>query len=294
MNIDQIKTFLEVAATGNFNRAAENLNITQSTVSARIRVLEEQLGRPLFARSHAGARLTPAGQRLRRYALNMQRLWQRAEQEVALPKAYRASIGLGSQFSLWERLILRWIPRMRRAAPDVAVHVQADYSPSLMRQLADGVLDMGVMYEPRQTPGLVVEELLVEQLILVSTEKPVNANSWKDRYVFVDWGPAFRLAHDEAFPDLAPPVSVGLGPLGLRYILKDGGCGYFPVRVVRTLVAEGRLFRVPDTPAMRRPAYVVYGASSSDQELLQLGLQELREIAEEGEEDVAETIDIFD
>jgi DNA-binding transcriptional LysR family regulator len=181
MNIDQIKTFLEVAATGNFNRAAENLNITQSTVSARIRVLEEQLGRPLFARSHAGARLTPAGQRLRRYALNMQRLWQRAEQEVALPKAYRASIGLGSQVSLWERLILRWIPRMRRAAPDVAVHVEADYSTSLMRQLGDGVLDIGVMYAPRQTPGLVVEELLVEQLILVSTEKPVNARAFSER-----------------------------------------------------------------------------------------------------------------
>jgi len=163
-----------------------------------------------------------------------------------------------------------------------------------MRQLGDGVLDIGVMYAPRQTPGLVVEELLVEQLILVSTEKPVNASDWKDRYVFVDWGPAFRLAHDEAFPDLAPPVSVGLGPLGLSYVLKDGGSGYFPVRVVRPLVAEGRLFRVPDTPAMRRPAYVVYGASSSDQELLQLGLQELREIAEEGEEDLGETIDIFD
>jgi len=59
-------------------------------------------------------------------------------------------------------------------------------------------------------------------------------------------------------------------------------------------MAEGRLFRVPDTPAMRRPAYVVYGASSSDQALLRLGLQELREIAEEGEEDFTEAIGTFD
>jgi DNA-binding transcriptional LysR family regulator len=70
---------------------------------------------------------------------------------------------------------------MRRAAPDVAVHVEADYSTSLMRQLGDGVLDIGVMYAPRQTPGLVVEELLVEQLILVSTEKPVNARAFSER-----------------------------------------------------------------------------------------------------------------
>jgi DNA-binding transcriptional LysR family regulator len=283
MNIDQIRTC-----------AAENLNITQSTVSARIKVLEEQLGRPLFARSHAGARLTPAGQRLRRYALNLQRLWQRAERELALPKTYRASIGLGSQVSLWERLILRWIPRMRSAAPDVAVHVEADYSVSLMRQLADGVLDIGVMYGPRQTPGLIIEELLVEKLILVSTEAPGGANDWQDRYLFVDWGPNFRLAHDAAFPELAPAISVGLGPLGLRYILTHGGCGYFPLRVVRSLIADGQLFRIPDTPAMRRPAYVVYGTAAADQELLQLGLRELREIAEDGEETTGETIEYFD
>lgn len=283
MNIEQIKTFLEVAATGNFNRAADNLNITQSTVSARIRVLEEQLGRPLFERGHAGTQLTPAGERLRRHALNMQRLWRRAEKDVALPKTFRASIGLGSQVSLWERLILRWIPRMRQAAPDVAVNVQADYSASLMRQLSDGVLDIGVMYEPQQIPGLIVEELLVEQLILVSTDKPGKSKRWTDRYVFVDWGYAFRSAHDEAFPDLAPAVSVGLGPLGLRYILQHGGCGYFPVRVVQPLTAEGRLFRIPETPTMQRPAYVVHGASPLDQDLVQVGLRELREIAEEGE-----------
>ncbi len=47
MHMDQIKTFLKVAATRNFNRAAANLNVTQSTVSARIRTLEDRLGRAL-------------------------------------------------------------------------------------------------------------------------------------------------------------------------------------------------------------------------------------------------------
>lgn len=284
MHIEQIRTFLEVAATGNFNRAAENLNVTQSTVSARIRTLEERLGRPLFARSHAGAQLTPAGRQLQRYAANLQRLWQRAEQDIALPRGYRASLGLGSQVSLWERLILRWIPWMRRSAPDVALRVEADYSTSLMRQLVDGVLDIGVMYQPRQTPGLVVEELLVEQLILVSTREYEAGQPWIQDYVFVDWGRQYRIAHNEAFPGLAPAVSVGLGPLGLRYILANGGAGYFPVRVVRPLLAEGRVFRVPETPVMRRPAYVVYDASPADSELLQLGLDGLRRIAAAGSE----------
>ena len=193
MHIDQIKTFLEVAATGNFNRAAERLNVTQSTVSARIRTLEGRLGRPLFERDHAGVNLTPAGERLRRHALNLQRLWQRAEQEVALPATYRGSVGLGAQASLWERLILRWIPWMRRQAPDVAIRAEADYSTSLARQVADGALDIGVVYTPGHRPGLLVEELFVEQLVLVSTNPEVDSRSWRSDYIFVDWGQAYNL-----------------------------------------------------------------------------------------------------
>ena len=287
MHIDQIKTFLEVAATGNFNRAAERLNVTQSTVSARIRTLEGRLGRPLFERDHAGVNLTPAGERLRRHALNLQRLWQRAEQEVALPATYRGSVGLGAQASLWERLILRWIPWMRRQAPDVAIRAEADYSTSLARQVADGALDIGVVYTPGHRPGLLVEELFVEQLVLVSTNSNVDSRSWRSDYIFVDWGQAYNLAHAEAFPDLTPAVSVGLGPLGLRYMLENGGAGYFPMRVVRPYLSSGKLFSVPSAPVMQRPAYVLCSASPVDEDLLHLGLRGLREIAQQTQDDDA-------
>ena len=74
MKIDHIRTFLEIATCGNFKRAAGNLNVTQSTVSARVKAMEEQFGRPLFTRGHAGVELTYAGQRFRRYALGIERL----------------------------------------------------------------------------------------------------------------------------------------------------------------------------------------------------------------------------
>ena len=65
MKIDHIRTFLEISNCGNFNRAAENLNVTQSTVSARIKSMEEHFGRILFKRSHSGVELTSAGQHSR-------------------------------------------------------------------------------------------------------------------------------------------------------------------------------------------------------------------------------------
>ena len=51
MDVDRARTFLEIVSSGSFLRAAERLNVTQTTVSARIRTLEEELGRPLFIRS---------------------------------------------------------------------------------------------------------------------------------------------------------------------------------------------------------------------------------------------------
>ncbi len=278
MNIDHIRTFLEIAATGNFNRAAERLSVTQSTVSARIRALESRLDRPLFVRGRSGVELTVAGRRFQRYALSVVRTWEQARQEIALPVGFRGAFGLGAQVSLWEHLILRWIPWMRAHAADVALRLEADYSHSLMRQLADGLIDIGVMYMPRNAPGLVTEELLEERLVAVSTRPGVRRLDWRD-YVFVDWGDDFRAAHSEAFPDMAATaVSVGLGAMGLQFILANGGSGYFPLRVVRPLLAEKRLYRIPRAPTFRRPAYMVYSETPTDDRLLALAIAGLRHV----------------
>ena len=242
MNLDHIWTFLEVADTGNFNRAARNLNVTQSTVSARIKSLEENFGHALLTRGHAGCELTAAGHQLRQYAVGIQRLWQKSHQAVTLRPGFRSVLAIGAQVSLWERLVLDWIAWMREKVPDVALRVEADYSSSQMRQLADGLLDIGVMYQPRHTPGLVVEKLLEENLVLVATDDREVSPGWIEDYVFVDWGDVFLTEHAEAFPQMeTAAVAVGLGALGLQYILKYGGSGYFPLRVVQPWIDEGRL-----------------------------------------------------
>ena len=280
MKIEYISTFLEIAECGNFNRAADNLNVTQSTVSARVKSMEERFGRMLFKRGHAGVELTSAGQHFLQYAHNIQRQWKQAQQRIALPDSFNQTIGLGSQVSLWDSLILKWMPWMRKNATEIALHVEADYSPSLMRQVSDGLLDIGVMYSPRQTAGLIIEDLFEETLILVTTEHAATEGDWVKNYVFVDWGDVFRARHSEAFPDLeTPAVSVGLGALGLEYILQNGGSGYFPIRVVKSLIENQALFTVSNTPSLQRPAYMVYASSARDPASLAIALQGLREVA---------------
>ena len=280
MNIEHLRTFLEIAETGNFNRAAARLHVTQSTVSARIRTLEEQLDRSLFVRAHNGAELTAAGRQFQRYALTAVRAWQQARQRIALPEGLRTALGLGIQVNLWERLIPSWLGWMRSNAGDVALQIEADYSESVNRGLADGLLDVGVIYVPRTMPGFVIEPLLDEQLVLVSSVPRSVSPDWQEDYVFVHWGDDFRAAHSQAYPEMmAPAVSVGLGAIGLRHVLDHGGSGYFLESTVRPLVDAGRLHRVQGAAVFRRPAYLVYPTSPADPELLEIALGGLRTVA---------------
>src|ERR1700744_4359042 len=120
MDMDQIRTCLEVVEAGSFVRAAESLNVTQSTVSARIKELELRLGQPLFIRRKSGVARTPAGKRFPRHASTMMHVLQQARQDIALPPDMRAVLNIGGQFSLWERVLLDWMGRFCPGRPGVA------------------------------------------------------------------------------------------------------------------------------------------------------------------------------
>ncbi len=289
MNIDLARTFLEIVETRNFNKAAERLGVTQSTISMRVKALEDELGRPLFSRGKTGAELTAAGHQFRRYAANLVQVWQQARQELALPPGFRAVLSVGGQFSLWDRLLLKWIPWMRKACPDVAIRAEVGQSDGLMRQLAEGLIDIGVMYSPQSRPGVVIEQLFEERMVLVSTGPHARGEPGAapaPGYVFVDWGPEFRAAHGRAFPDLqTPAISVGLGALGLQHILADGGSGYFPMRVIRPHLGDGRLHLVEGAPEFFRPAYLVHASREEPPEWLRTALQGMRWVASSETED---------
>jgi DNA-binding transcriptional LysR family regulator len=278
MDMDQVRTFLEVVEAGSFVRAAEALNVTQSTVSARIKELEVRLGQPLFVRRKSGATLTTAGKRFQPHAATLLHVLQQARQDIALPAEMRAVLNIGGQFSLWERILLQWMGRFRAARPDVAVRAEVGTPESLMRHLADGLLDFVVMYAPEARPGFRIEKLMDESLMLVATRANHGGPGEPD-YVFVDWGQDFDAWHSDQFPQYgAPALHVSLGALGLRHILANGGAGYFPARVVAEDIAKKRLYPVRSAPQFVRPAHVIYPAEG-ESEVRIAALESLRAAA---------------
>jgi DNA-binding transcriptional LysR family regulator len=278
VDITLARTFLEITATASFQRAAERLHVTQTAISARVRTLEELLGRKLFVRNRSGASLTTAGEQFLRYAQTLVQVWERARHQVAVPPGRRAVVTVGGELSLWNPLLLNWLIWMRQAAPQLALRAEVGLPESLIDQITEGILDIAVVYAPHQRPGLKIELLIEEKLVLVTTSRRGQPQRATD-YVFVDWGPEFAARHNLAFPELANAGTfVGLGPLGLQYILEAGGSGYFRLNVVRRYLKSGRLRLVPGAAEFAYPAYAVY-SESADASIVTPALAGLRHVA---------------
>ena len=279
MDITLARTFLDIVAAGSFVRAAERLHVTQTAVSARVRTLEESVGARLFVRNKAGATLTSAGEQFVRYATMLVQVWERARHQVAVPRGKRSVLTVGCEQSLWDPLLLDWLLWMRSEAPQLALRTEVGFPSDLVERVASGMLDIAVVYAPPQKPGLRIELLIEEKLVLVTTRKRGHELDPAD-YVYVDWGPEFAAQHSLAFPHLNNVgVMAGLGPLGREYVLAAGGSGYFRLAVVRHHLDSGRLRRVAGAPEFLYPAYAVF-ADSADMAIVQPALQGLRHAAQ--------------
>jgi DNA-binding transcriptional LysR family regulator len=276
MDIEQARTFLTIAANGSFLEASRQLHLTQSTISARMQRLEEELDARLFIRNRSGATLTQAGRRFMEHAKRLVLTAEQARHDIGLPSRYRATIRIGGRIALWEGLLPQWVGRMRRSAPDIAIRSEIGFEEDLMRHLIDGTLDIGLMYTPSHSSELIVEHLFDDTLVLVSS-RPDDGKPGDD-YVYVEWGPGFYAQHAQHYPDLErPPQVVNIGWLGVQLILSNGGSCFLPARMAEPFVAAGSLFRVAGSPEYIHPAYMVYPRNTDNTEMEQ-ALQLMREL----------------
>lgn len=258
MDTELARTFLTVVEAGNFISAAERLHVSQSTVSTRIHTLEDLLGCVLFVRNKAGTTLTPAGRQFQKHATALVRTVAQARHDIGVPEGFSGTLVIGGRIGLWEEFLLHWLPLMQKAAPTVSIRAESGLEPEIMQGLIEGRIDIGVMYTPQSRPGLKVEQLFDERLVMVSTSTR-SAPEPQDGYVYVDWGPEFYARHSACFPNFGvPSLTANIGWLGLQHLTKNGGSGYFPLRIVLPHLAAKRLHLVASAPEFSIPAYVVY------------------------------------
>lgn len=265
MNIAVLRTFLAIVETRNLSRAANMLNVTQSTVTARLNGLEDDLGQILFHRRKSGAELTAAGFRFERYAQLMVDLWRQARQEASLPSHVDLVCNFGCHFDLWPDLGQKLFDTVRRIQPNAALAIWPGEQADLDRWLGTGLVDAALCYAPTLAEAWTARALRRDRLLLVSSQPRALMRS-DPAYIYVDSGEEFRRSHAEAYPDADTPLALfGSATWALDHILAAGGSAYLPERLIEDHLTDGRLHPVPEAPEFIRRTYLVINNSVLEQ-----------------------------
>ena len=274
MDIELLRTFLEVSRTRHFGQAAEAMSLTQAAVSARIKSLEGLLGVRLFIRKKRDIQLTPEGNRLTSRADRLISEWRKIRQEISAGGASQ-QLSVGGSLRLWDVVLQQWLIRVRSAMPQIALIAESHTPELLTRKLLDGVLDLAFMLEPPQLEVLQIQAVGTLSLRLVSSTAGVELErALGEGYLMVDWGLTHTLQHRRLFPDAPEPQTrLASGTLSLHYLLALGGSAYLPETMVKSHIDEQRLHWVEDAPAIEHRAHAVFPVRSGRKKLIESMLE---------------------
>ena len=270
MDIELLRTFLAVVRTRHFGRAADELCVTQSAVSARIRQLEKALGTRLFNRERNNIQLTPEGRQLQKHAETIVHAWARARQETGLREEFTGGLTIGVMWDLWETLLADSLHRIREALPETALQVETGARDLLIRRLMDGIIDLALLFEPPQVPDLEIRERGVIRLVLAATQPDLTVEqAFAIGHIMVDWGAAFALEHARLFPDMPSPVlRLNHGEMARRYLEQAEGSAYLPEQMLAAGHDGRSLYRTSQAPVIERPVFAVYRSGSDRVDLV--------------------------
>lgn len=144
LDIDQLKTFLAIADTGSFTKAAEDVNKTQSAVSMQMKRLEENLGRSLFVRDGRGSRLSRDGERFVEQARKLVAMNDEIMASFTKPEL-TGSVRFGTPDDYADLFLPEVLGRFARSHPQVTVDVECVPSASLMEKIREGDIDIALV-----------------------------------------------------------------------------------------------------------------------------------------------------
>jgi len=170
MELLSLKTFKAVVDHGGVQSASKALHTVQSNVTARIKRLEEELGSPLFYRKGRGLELTPAGNTLLEYAVQLLQLEQQAGMAVKQVGEATGEIRIGSMESFAAARLPGLLQALRKSHPNLMPKVTTETSGALVQKVLDYKLDCAFVGGPVEHPDLICKEVLVEELVLASAK----------------------------------------------------------------------------------------------------------------------------
>ncbi|WP_343564425.1 LysR family transcriptional regulator [Kiloniella sp. b19] len=256
MQIDWVITFLDLCETQSFNRTAENIGITQSTVSSRIQALEKVLGVKLFQRNRSGTELTIHGLKFEAHARRLQRNWFEALRVTQVNPSVVTTLKIGLQHDLATSQIGDWVQEFRELFPDSTLYIEGDYSEQMCRDLIHGLLDLAIIFTPKPHPDLHFESLGEITCRMVSTETDNFDEIRQESYIFSNLSPAFAATHEVHHPELSRAnISSGKNVLVAGLLHSMGGTAYLLDDMAQKMIESGQCREVRRAPLIQQSVY---------------------------------------
>lgn len=276
MNLRQLESFLTIAELGSFAAAADRLCVTQSTISARIQELEQNLGVDLFDRSQRTARLTLKGRELITYAEQIVALTAEIRRRVGSKETIEGVIRVG----VAELVAISWLPdfvaAVRSEYPNLQLEFEVGLNPFLLEGIRIGSLDLAIIAGKIIIPGIESYNLGGVMFSWMSTPETFPTNETVDlrdirRMPILYQG---RNSYTNGVMDKLLGISSTRERRGMTcssleaiYALTRAGVGigFLPLDHFANVIRNGELKPIPtDPPSFEMPFSVAFTGNSPE------------------------------
>jgi LysR family nitrogen assimilation transcriptional regulator len=264
VELRDLRYFASVARTGNFGRAAQELRVSQPTISHQIRKLEDELGSQLLVRHARGVTLTPSGACLLQRLDTILHLLAAPLEPAAEAAALCGTVSLALPAEMAPLLVPLLMARVQASWPGVTLDIQQGVSGEVEAWVLNGRADVAVMQDPPALDTLRIEPLVTEGLGVVASPRAAVAESAQP----------LRLRELAALPLILPNpqhwirrrlASAGFqrglrlepafqidGAALAKEMVRNGlGCAVLPSLAARDEIARGTLvFRAIEQPSL--------------------------------------------
>ncbi|HCW88918.1 MAG TPA: LysR family transcriptional regulator [Marinobacter sp.] len=168
MTLTELRYVVTLAREKHFGRAAERCHVSQPTLSVAVKKLEEELGIPLFERSKSNIRVTETGQRIIEQAQRvLDQVGQIRDMAQDGKNQLNSPLKVGAIYTIGPYLFPHLLPQLRRAAPEMALYIEEDYTASLRQKLRHSELDAIIIALPFDEPEVVTLPLYDEPFVVL-------------------------------------------------------------------------------------------------------------------------------
>ncbi|SDD33107.1 DNA-binding transcriptional regulator, LysR family [Paenibacillus sp. UNCCL117] len=257
MNLEWYRIFLQTARHGNLTKAAQELHITQPSVSYALKQMEQSLGIKLFNRLSKGVELTQEGRALLGYVEQSFSLLDAAQEHVQkLKQLTEGELRIGASESLIKHLLLPKLDLFHVKYPGIRIRLSHGRTPDLAKRLKEGHIDCAIVHMPLIDPQLVIRPLakLEECFVVGEAHRELTAGSLSMEelvglpLLFLSPGSSTRFFVEQWFAakgyTVKPDIELGSIDLLAEFARRGYGAAFITRSFVEAELQNGMLYEL--------------------------------------------------